>query len=117
MAVLSWCACWLVVVRVVRVVRTLVRVPLGGVLDGVLDEVADVRVGQRIEDVLPGASPRDDALGAKQAELLRDRGEPDPGGIRELGDTPFAVAQAVEELQSRDVARRPEDGGGALELL
>ena len=60
-----------------RVVRSFVDVPFGGVLDGAVDERAHVRVGQRVEDVLAGAAPRDDALGAEQAQLLRDGGEAD----------------------------------------
>ncbi len=46
------------------VVFVLVDVAFGSVLDGALDEIADVGVGKRIEDVLPGATTRDDALGA-----------------------------------------------------
>lgn len=48
------------------VVFVLVNVaqPLGCMLDRALDQVADVRVGERVEDVFSGAPPRDDALGA-----------------------------------------------------
>lgn len=48
------------------VVLVLVDVALGGMLDGALDEIADVGVSKRIEDVLPGATARDDALGAQE---------------------------------------------------
>jgi hypothetical protein len=46
------------------VVLVLVDVAFGGMLDGALDQIADVGVSKRIEDVLPGATSGDDALGA-----------------------------------------------------
>ena len=64
-----------------------------------------------------GAATGDDALGAKKAKLLGDRREADVRGLGELGDAPLAVAEPVEELEPRDVARGAEDRRRALELI
>ena len=92
-------------------------VGLRGVLDGALDERAHVRVGQGIEDVLARSPTRHDALGAQQTELLGDGREADPRRFGELRDAPLAVAQAIEQLQAREVARGAEDRGRAFELI
>jgi len=101
----------------VRVVVSVVAVRLGRVLDRAVDEIAHVCVREGVEDVLSGPASRDDAFGAEQAELLRDGGEPDSGGLGQLGDAPLAVAQTVEQLEPGDVSGRAEDRGGALELI
>src|SRR5262249_49302715 len=85
--------------------------------EGVEDQVADVLVGERIEDVLAGPPAADDALGAQRAELLRDGGDPDPRGLGELGHAPLAVGEAIEDLQARDVPRGAEERRGGGERL
>ncbi len=63
-----------------------------------------MRVGEGVEDVFARPPPGDDVLGAEQTKLLRDGGEPHACGFGELRDAPLAVAQAMQELEARDVA-------------
>jgi hypothetical protein len=77
-----------------------VAVWLCRMLDRAVDEIAHVSIGQGVEDVLASPPSRDDALRAEEAKLLGDGGEPDACRLGELRDTPFAVAETMEELQS-----------------
>lgn len=89
----------------------------GGVSHRAPDEIDDVSVGERIEDVFAGAPPRHDALGAEQPKLLRHRRQSDARGIGELRHAPLSTAEPNQKLQPCRLAHRPEDGGGALDLL
>ena len=97
--------------------RVRVGMTLGGVLDRALDEGAHMCVGERIEDVLASSAARHDSFGAEEAQLLRDSGEPYSRRFGELRHAPLPIAQAIQELQTGEVAGRAEDGGCALELL
>ena len=98
----------LVVVRVMRLAR---------VIDCSLNQVDHMRVGERIEDVLPRSTSRDDALGPQEPKLLRDRRQSDARRVGKLRHAPLSIAEAMKELQARDITGRTKDRRRALELL
>lgn len=67
------------------------------VLERALDECADVGVGETVVHVLPIATPRDDALRAKEPQLLRHGRESDARSVGQLGHAPLAFAEPIEE--------------------
>lgn len=86
-------------------------------LEGAVDQLAHVRVGEPVVDVLALAPTRDDAFGAEQSQLLRDRGEAHARGFGELGHTPLALGEPIEQTQTRYVTGRAKERGGPLECV
>ena len=98
-------------------VTLVTRALLCRVGERILDQVQDVRVCQPIKDVFARPPALDDALGAQQPQLLRNGGEPNAGGVGELGDTPLAVGQTFEEPKPGDITKRTKQRRGAFQIV
>src|SRR5215211_5105594 len=67
-------------------------------------------VYERVIDVLAVAPLFDDALGAQDTQLLRERGQLLSARLCKLGDAAFSVAELLDQAQPMDVAGGAEQG-------
>ena len=84
-------------------------------LEDLADDVLHVVVGERVVDVLALAPAHDEALLAEDAEALRHGGEAFAGDVGELAHAPLALAEEIEQPESRRIAGGPEERRGGLE--
>jgi hypothetical protein len=104
-------------VRILSVLGGAAPAPLARVIERAPDEIRDVLIRKRVVDVLAHAAALDEVLGLEEAQLLRDGGEADLFGCRQLGHAPLAVREPIQHAQPRHLPGGAEQASGALEGL
>ncbi len=75
-------------------------VPLVGMDDGIADDVADVIVGQRVDDLPAPASTAHDVLGAQDPEVLGDQWLGDVQGFNQLVHAVLARLECQDDREA-----------------
>jgi hypothetical protein len=90
---------------------------LGGVIDGTLHQLQDMKIGQRVEDVLGRAAPFHQPHGMQGLETGGDRAQLLVLQFRQLGHADFALGggEPRQQPQPRRIAERPEHVRGTFE--
>ncbi len=78
-------------------------------------QLEDPRVRDVVEDARTVAATSDDAGLGEGLEVAGGIGLGEAGGLDELGNVEFAVAEGLEETEARRFAEDPESGGDQFE--